>query len=90
MTLRKAQGLKRKSQLAHIGKVWPPTQRSAFVGVCCHKQLDKSVVNYVASGTSYLTNKEASVARATALKLSKALAKKATARELIDRVRLLR
>lgn len=92
-TLRKARGLKRKSQLdmfASQKKAEKPEQRSAFIGVCFHKGLDRFVVHDVSTGGTYLTAEEAAVARAETLGLPRPERKRIAAKVLIFRIAFMR
>ena len=91
-TLRKARGLKRKNQLelaTGSGARTAPPQRSAFRGVCFHKGFHRFVVHDVSTGGTYITAREAAMARAEALGDSSPL-KKISAKELIKRISFMR
>ena len=88
-TLRRAQGLKCTTQLSKTNSPATLGQCSAFKGVSFHRQKQMFVVNDVSVGACFNTDKEAAVARATALKLSTVPTQRATAQDLIKRMTLL-
>ena len=84
-TLRKARGLKRRSQLELAAPWKAPQQTSRFVGVCFHKRFQWFSVYDVSTGAIYSTAREAAAARAEAAGLPTLAKRRITAKELIKR-----
>lgn len=91
-TLRKARGLKRKSQLevaSASGPLRASQQRSAFMGVSFHKGFQRFVVHDVSTGGTYSTARADAKARAEALGLP-APARRIGSKELVKRISFMR
>ena len=92
-TLRRALGLKRKSQLARVSdqeSTRKSGQRSAFQGVSYHRQLRRYVLNSMAAGKTYATGRQAAAARASILGSATVVLKKPSAVAISRRLRFIR